>query len=165
MNSEHKNINLQMENEHWGGEGGAPLYCYTRMCRWIGYGFQASLSQTGYTIHVFVSWTGYLFPGLLAESSWVGLHEPMRVKTLKHVSEHGMFKALYWYLRSSLWTGSQIKMNILEQGIKFSWFLSQTGSGFHSVSGTPPLNNVVPPPSPPGLVAHSGINTGTIIWG
>ena len=41
----------------------------------------------------------------------------------------------------ALWTGSQIKTNILEQGIIFSWLLSQTGSGFHSVSGTPPLNN------------------------
>ena len=49
-----------------GGEGGqeaTPGYiCYTGMCRWIWYGFQSYLSSTGYTMHVFVSQTGYSFP-------------------------------------------------------------------------------------------------------
>ena len=45
------------------------------------------------------------------------------------------------------WTGSQIKMSI-QQGIIISWLLCKTGSGLHSASGTPPLNNwqsILPP--------------------
>ena len=89
---------------------------------------------------------------------WTSSRVCVRSRALAH--QNSRFGA-WCHVQSTLlifevqsWTGSQIKTNILEQGIIFSWFLSQTGSGFHSVSGTPPLNNLQsaplhPPPPPP----------------
>ena len=100
-------------------------------------------------IRVFVSWTGYLFPGLPGKSL---------LSRVAQARVHWNIKACVraWHnVQSTLlilevqsWTGSQTKTNILEQGIIFSWLLSQKGSGFHSVSSTPPLNNLQSAPLP-----------------
>ena len=78
-----------------------------------------------------VSWTGYLFPWLPAESSWVGLHEPVRIKTLEHVLEHGvMFKALYWCFRSSLEQCPKTKRIFLNRVSYFPDYSLKQGQGF-----------------------------------
>ena len=131
-----------------GGGGVLPYICYTGTCRWIGYVFQGSLPWTGFTIRVFVSWTGYLFPGIPDESSWLGLHEPVCDETLKHVSEHGiMFKALYWYLSSSLEQGPKSKRIFLNRVSYFLDYSLKQGQGF-TVSAAHPhsITYRVPPP-------------------
>ena len=103
---------------------------------------------------MFVSWTGYLFPWLPAESSWVGLHEPVCVKTLSTCRiEHGwfVFKALYWYFRSSLEQGPKSKRIFLNRVSYFRDYSLKQGQGFtvpaahpHSITyGVPPPREII----------------------
>ena len=102
---------------------------------------------------MFVSWTGYLFPWLPAESSWVAW--ACARQNIKHVSEHGiMFKALYWYLRSSPEQGPKSKRIFLNRVSYFPDYSLKQGQGF-TVSAAHPhsITAKSAPPPPPGIAA------------
>ena len=88
----------------------------------------------------FVRSGGYLFPELSGEASWKGCMRPWASSHFSSRPKHSKGPP-----------GAQNDMKILQQGIIIYWLLSETGSGFHSVRGTPPLkdfqNTTHSPPS------------------
>ena len=87
-------------------------------------------------------------------SSRVRVRVRARVRqNIKHVSEHGVkFKALYWYLRSSLEQGPKSKWTILNRVSYFPDYSLKQGQGFTVPAAHPySITYRVPPPPPPGV--------------
>ena len=130
------------------------------------------LDRVWFSFLVFVSWTGYSFPGLLGcEFSWVGLHAPMRIN--KHEARVGYVYACMYvycmYIFMCVWACVHIWCS--KHSTDISWVQSWTGSqieyswtGYHiflitllnrvrvSVSAAHPHSityGVITPSSPP----------------